>query len=151
MKTLRVRLGIVAALLGGTVVSQAHGCGFPFVPFWSFGLGWGLGAATAMATAQPYPVYPVYTSPRPDWSYRAEEAPAASQQTAPVQEAAPEPPPSALWFPSTPGAGHWVPDPTPYSYTPATVEHVKPESEPAPTTVSTSSFPGNVRVYVVTQ
>jgi hypothetical protein len=36
-----------------------------------------------------------------------------------IDPPAPSPAPSYDWVPSTPGVGHWVPEPAPYSFTPA--------------------------------
>lgn len=142
MKRIGFVLSIVLSLCAGAVNVQAHGCGF--WPFWGFGLGLGLGAAWS------YPAWG-YTYSYPAWTYAppvyAYDPPAANvPAAAPVQP--PQPP---VWKPSTSGAGHWVPDPTPYRYTPATSSRAAMASPAAasPPAVTVAKSAGGVPVYTL--
>jgi len=120
-------LSIGIALCAGTAGfhARAGGVGVHIcLPFFSFGIGLGLGFPCA---AQVYgcaaPVYtcasPVYACARPMCGNYACSAPAYYDP--PEQAVASIDPivrPAPMWVPSTPGAGHWVPDPQPYNCTP---------------------------------
>jgi hypothetical protein len=184
MKTLRLILGIGFTLCAGTLSSQAHGYGygygcFPWWPLATFGLGFGLGALTQSHAPEYVYAYPAYTA-YPAYSYTtyAPAQPVYAQAHAPAQpvyaKSAPprpaktvpaasttanvaavaNPRPAASWVPSTPGAGHWVPDPKPYSYTevatPKKTAIADNRAVPGVVeTVTIKNSPGAVRVVVV--
>ena len=61
----------------------------------------------------------------------ARSAPAVTAApTVTAATAAPATPTLAAWTPRTPGAGRWVPDSDPYSYTPSTPVLVAPRASP---------------------
>jgi hypothetical protein len=109
MKKIGLTLSLVLALGGNAV---AHGC----CGFWpSFSIGIGIGAVFGCSLGVGPGCYcycgcgyPAYSCayPQPAYAY----APPANYF---------DPPQPSAWVPSTPGAGRWVPEPTPYSYTPA--------------------------------
>jgi len=112
MKKIGLTLSLVLALGGN---AMAHGCWHCW-GFWpSFSVGIGLGGVFGCSLGvRPgcscycgcgYPAYSCDYS-QPAYAY----APPANYV---------DPPQPSAWVPSTPGAGRWVPDPTPYSYTPA--------------------------------
>jgi hypothetical protein len=156
MKRTALILGIVLTLSGSTSNLRAHGGGgcYGFWPFWPLAL-FGAGLAVAsVASAHSSPTY-VYVPPaypygyaQPQHSYVAPPAQAPAATSAP---AAPTHYEIASWVPSTPGAGHWVPDPTPYSYNPGIqTKIIVSAAEPA-TLVTVNRSPGNVPVYTVTR
>jgi hypothetical protein len=183
MKTLRMIGWMGFTLCAGTLSSQAHGCGygygcFPFWPLLSFGLGFGLGAATAHSQPAQYTyVYPSYAAyPSSGYTSYAPAQPVYAQTYRPAQPtyaqnsqprtvrtvaavsqrptvtAMARPQSSPAWAPSTQGAGHWVQDPEPYSYSPlAATRKTEPASMPATETVSISQAPGSVRLVVVSR
>ena len=64
------------------------------------------------------------------------------------QPASPPPEP-AIWVPSSPGPGKWVPDPQPYRYVPTTsTQPVKPANPANPQTVTVTNSAGGVPVLV---
>ncbi len=155
MKTIRLILGTALILCTSTVRAPAHGCGFGFyvgIPF-LVGIGFGIGAGCAYPAygcAYHYPAYPYY--PHPAYAYN----PPANY--APPLAATPEPSPAApvvtqspVWVPSTPGAGHWVPDPQPYQYAPPVAAKPPPSatSDPAQTVTVTKS-PEGIPLYIIT-
>ena len=152
MKTKRVVLGIAVAFFSSTGAFQAQACGIHFgfsLPFISFGIGLGLGAPCAWpASGYPHPAY-TYAPPSYAWNQPANYIP-------PVAEASPAPAVAQTtpWVPATPGVGHWVPDPEPYSYRPiAAAAQKAPASTPVVTekTASATRSPDGVPVYIVTQ
>jgi hypothetical protein len=147
MKTNRFVLGFVAALFTSTAALQVQACGLRIgfsLPFFSFGIGLGIGAPCAWPACG-------YGYPHPASAYYCQAAnalpPLADAPSAPVVA---DPPP---WVPATPGPGHWVPDPKPYVPAPAGVAKRAPESSPslAQNTATVIRSPGGVPVYIVTQ
>src|SRR5208337_1611455 len=100
MKTMR-RFVMVGAVLAGTLLgTRAEACGLGFqlyLPF--FSIGFGLGVPWTCAGSPCYSCASCLPPP-----------------PAPVNDAPVEMPPPARWIPSTPGAGHWLPEPNPYHY-----------------------------------
>ena len=151
MKRIGLVLSIGLSLCAGSLNVQAHGCGF--WPFWGFGLGLGVGAALSWPAYSCAYAYPAYTYGYPPYAY----APPAYAYDPPVAQApvrtppppAPQPPPPPVWNPSTPGAGHWVPDPTPYRYVPSSAAGAAATSPPETVTVTRSV--GGVPVYTVSR
>ena len=150
MKTKRLMTSLALVLTMGTAVS-ASACGIGFhldLGFLSFGLGFGFGRP------YPYPAYachygygyPACGYAHPPYAY---DAGANYSQPAAVTATAPSVPETPMWVPSTPGVGHWVPDPTPYQYA------AKPAAENgtatlAPT-VAVNRLPGKPVVFTLTQ
>jgi hypothetical protein len=150
MKTNRFVLCVALTLSATTASFQARACGFGFhvgLPCISLGVGLGLGLGCS------YPVYecgygwPAYTYAQPTYTYGPAAdypSPAATAPAAPVVSQ-----PSA-WAPTTPGVGHWVPDPAPYRYTPApAARRTSAAAPPAAETVTVTSSLGGVPVYRV--
>lgn len=145
-KQMLLALGLV---LGASPLNvQAHGCwsGCGFWPFFGFSLGFGL--ASSYADYEYYRHYPVYSYP----AYAAYPVNAVATDPPVTRVPAPTPPPPVpeptRWVPSTPGASHWVLDPSPFSYSPSTV--AKPQTPiPAPQTVSVTHSKDGVPVYVI--
>jgi hypothetical protein len=137
MKLIR-RLLVAGAVIGVAVqVQRAEACGLGFqlyLPFFSFGFGLGVPTAYAYPCAQPACYY----------SYGAPVAYDPPPQMPPDVQPAFEAPP-AVWTPSTPGPGHWVPDPQPYRYIP--VVTVRPKL--AAQTVTLTKTLGDVPLYIV--
>ena len=150
MKRTALILGIVLTLSGSTTNLRAHGGCYGFWPFWPLAL-FGAGLAVAsVASANSSPTY-VYAPPAYPYGYAYSYAQPQHSYAAPPAQApaAPAHYEVASWVPSTPGAGHWVPDPTPYSYNPA-VETKVVVSAPEPATlVTVNRSAGNVPVYTV--
>ena len=145
MKKIVLVLTTALSLWVGSPNAVAHGggCGVGFWPFFPFGIGLGIGYSFAACNyGYRYPGY-VYSQPTsyayPPTTYNQ---PAAS---APVASAPPE---SPVWVPSTPGAGKWVPEPHPYSYTPTAVGKVSTMVNPSPTVTISKPAQGMV-VYTV--
>jgi hypothetical protein len=115
MKKFGLTLSLVLALGGN---AMAHGC-WGFWPGFSVGIGLGgvfgcsLGvcAGCGCYCGCGYPAYS-YAYSQPACAY-SQPAYACAPPTGYV-----DPPQPSAWVPRTPGAGRWVPDPTPYSYTP---------------------------------
>jgi hypothetical protein len=137
MKAIR-RIIVLGIMIGAaTLGRQAQACGIGFqlyLPFFSFGFGLGVPSAFTCA----------YTQPACAYSYGAPVAYDPPQSMAPVMQPAFEAPPMT-WTPSTPGVGHWVPDPQPYRYVPAMAAKPRPQAR---TVMVTKTF-GDVPVYVV--
>src|SRR3974390_1885476 len=147
MKRLNLVLATALTLSFGSLNTFAHGyCGHGggcgWWPFWSFGIGLGVGTAIGYSAAPRYPVYAYpYAYPVQAYTY----APATAVHTAPASSSYAQPtgnphgtpraPQMAVWVPHTPGAGKWVPDPNPYSYTPSEAAVASntgiPRTEPA--------------------
>jgi hypothetical protein len=122
MKKIGLALSLVLALGGN---AMAHGCWHCW-GFWpSFSIGIGLGGAFGCSLGLcpgcycycgcGYPAYS-YAYSQPAYAYAPPANYVDPPAAVPSPAKGPEPSP---WVPSTPGAGRWVPDPTPYSYTPA--------------------------------
>jgi len=153
------RVGLIGCtaltLSAGGMNARAHGggcyggCFWPFIPL-AFGIGAAV-AAAASSHSQPVYVYapPSYPYYSPPVSSAPASAAAAYEPAANHLVAASQPPP--VWFPSSPGAGHWVPDPMPYSYaTRALVNNgVKRPTAREGQTVTVTHSPGTVPVYVI--
>ncbi len=166
MKRIALISSVVLAICASPVGALANGCGtgfsFGFWPFFGFGIGFGLGASCGYPAygcySYPYS-YPAYAYSPPSYTY----SPVYNTYTtsAPSQAPAPAPAPqvqqpdsqsSAPLF-SSPGVGHWVPDPQPYSYTPqAVLVKTPPATAPPPgTTVNLAVSTGGVPVYAIHQ
>jgi hypothetical protein len=149
MKPNRFVLCVALVLSAATSSFQARACGFGFhvgLPCVSLGVGLGLGLGCS------YPVYecgygwPAYAYAQPTYAYPAADypSPAAIAPAAPVVSQ------PAAWVPGTPGVGHWVPDPTPYRYTPALgAKQTSAASAPPAETVAVTSSLGGMPVYRV--
>ena len=157
MKRISLILGIALTLSSSTANLRAGGCGgccgfWPFLPL-AFGAGIAI-ASAASAHSSPTYVYvpPPYYYP---YSYPQSQAP-SSQQPVPNPSGSTAPAMSSLeqasrWVPSSPGAGHWVPDPTPYVYKPvAQSKLVATNARPATQLLTVNRLPGQVPVYQVT-
>ncbi len=162
MKRTALVLGIAATLTGGSMNASAHGGCFGFWPIWPFAFGAGIALGTA-ACYDSYcypryvyapPAYPyayTYSYPQPVYGYNptAIQAPAAVAARPPMDPAASQ---VASAMPALAGAGHWVPDPQPYSYNPGAGHPiVSATSVPATTTpaVMVTRSVGNVPVYTI--
>jgi hypothetical protein len=155
MRKIGLTLGLVLVLGGNAMACRC--CCWGFWPSFSIGFGlgglfgcsvglgpgcycgWGCGHP-AYSYAYPGPAYPYAYAPPATYL----DPPAAA--LGPVK--APEPTP---WVPSTPGAGRWVPDPAPYSYTPAP-SAPKPAEAKAPLrqVVTSTCSPEGIPVYTIT-
>lgn len=155
MKKFALSLSLVLAL-GGNAMAGWH-CGWGFWPSFSVGVGLGgvigcsLGAGLGCCCycGSGYPAYG-YAYSRPSYAYAY--APAASYVDPPPAAIAspawaPEP---SYWVPSTPGAGRWVPDPAPYSYTPGVSVARPAETKTAlRQVVSVGTSPEGIPVYSI--
>jgi len=157
MKRVALIVGIALTLSGGTGNLRAHGGCYGFWPFWPLAVGAGIAIASiASAHSQASPVY-VYEPPGyPYANGYAPAHPAPGSTPAPQSSVSGNPPAESsaadltAWVPSSPGPGHWVPDPQPYSYDPAhgrnsTVAPVVPASQ----TNTVARSVGGVPVYTV--
>ena len=159
MKRIILTAGLIASFSGsafGGGYYGYHGCG----PYWGCGpwwpglaIGFGLGAITTAAAAS-HPTY-VYSYGAPVVSYAS--APVAyAARTVPTQPVAAPAPAiqeslvTKVWVPASRGAGRWVPDPNPYSYTASAESAVAKVAAPAnaPPLVAANKSPGGVRVFV---
>jgi hypothetical protein len=155
IKAIRLLLGIVVTLCAGTINSQAHGCGFGIsFGFSCLGIGIGFGTGWHCPSYGCYYEYPGYSYPSCAYDYAppaygcASSANCASQVAAqPAAPVASIDPPTPAWVPSSAGAGHWVPEPQPYCYTPAAPAS-KADTVIASRTVATIQSAGGVRVYI---
>lgn len=160
-KRLALLFGLVFSLAGptagygyhGYAYYGGHGCGgWSFVP--GLALGLGFGTLWSSYACRDYPSYsysyyypsPSYVYSQPSTTPPSTTAPGSSAQVEASQPAqSPEPQP---WVPSTPGAGSWVPDPQPYSYSPTQNTPPKPANSRVPsqaTAITTSA--GGVPVF----
>jgi hypothetical protein len=133
----------------GSMSAQAHG-GYCYGPgFWPFiPLTLGLGIALSCAANADTYSSPVYAY-RPLSDFRNSISGQAAETSFPTPA-----PQNPTWIPSTPGTGHWVPDPAPYSYTVSgeTDTFSKPSSVVVTNRTTTITHsPGNVPVYVFTR
>jgi len=151
MKRMMLMMSVAASLAAAPLTASAHGgFGFCLWPLWplSVGLGFSLGCASTYHASCPDYGYCYRSSVyayTPPTVYTTPAIPVAS---APVEAPAPVTP---VWVPSTPGAGHWVPDPTPYSYSENAAPKPRVATTPStPPSVTVTHSPGNVKVYVVT-
>jgi len=151
MRRTALILGIALTLSCSTGNLRAHGGCCGFWPFWPLALGAGIAIAAASAHSEPTYVYVPAPYPygyaQPHYVPSAQptqvpSAPSASVPTA-IEQA-------SRWVPSSPGAGHWVPDPTPYNYDPGAQTRVLASSvQPATQLVTMTRSVGNVPVYTV--
>jgi len=155
MKRIVLGLAVAATLCTSSINVRAYGCyyGGPcFWPFWPLALGAGIALGSSIAYSHSYssPTY-VYAPPPYAYSYSQPAntySSSTSVQPASVQHDSSAPAPVyaevSPWIPSTPGAGHWVPDPSPYTYgaarAPVVVE-----------TVTVTNSIGGVPVYTVSR
>jgi hypothetical protein len=154
MKRTSLILGIALTLSSSTANLRAGGCcGFwPFLPLAFAGI-----AIASAASAHSSPTYVYAPPPYPyGYPYGYPQPHAPSQQPAQVPSGATAPAMSPVeqashWVPSSPGAGHWVPDPTPYVYQPvAQNKLVATSARPATQLVTVNQSAGHVPVYTVT-
>ena len=133
MKKIGLTFSLVLTL-GGNAMACGWCCFWP-----SFSIGIGLGGIFGCSLGVGPGCYcycgcgcPAYSCAYSRPAYAYSYAPAANYIAPPAAvpgpARAPEPSP---WVPSTPGAGRWVPDPTPYSFTPAATATTLPEAKPA--------------------
>jgi hypothetical protein len=156
MRILALLLSIGAAMGAGSINAKAHGyCSGGFVwPLWGFGLGLGLGSALSYRAE--YPSYDSYRYTTTTYSYTP---PANPQPAAGIEQIEPSQPAQAtdpIWVPSAPGTGRWVPDPTPYRYTPTPAPIARPQVSTAQPgseiqKVSYTSSPGGVPLYSISR
>jgi len=108
--------------------------------------GWSLHSCPAYCYHYSYPAYSCAYSP-PSYASAPPANYVAPAATVPSPRTAPAP---SDWVPSTPGAGEWVPDPTPYRYTPpvAAKKPVRPKAAPAQMVTVTRS-PEGIPVYII--
>ena len=175
MKKMAIALAATLALSSSAFAGFHGGGGFRFGgghyggwhgggPFWgSLALGFGLGALLSYpyyyGPAYYYgPGYSVYYAPTyPAYTYApvppayVYDPPAASSRPAASIAPPPKPEVAAIQTPAPvmKGAGQWVPDPEPYSYTP---EASARQAAPAiARTVTITHSAGGVPLYVVTR
>ncbi len=157
MKRMVLILSLAISLSGTLVYAQPppgpwHGgpgpCGpgpWGFVgPLLGLGVGFGLGAAWSCNHPREYYYsYPAYPYSPPVYYSQP-------QAGAPATPAAPVPRQPTVWVPSSPGAGEWVPDPTPYTYAATPITNSTPAKvQTTPQTVTVTRSAGDVPVYVV--
>jgi hypothetical protein len=156
MKKIGLILSLVLAI-GGNAMAY---CCCNFCGLWpSFSVGIGLGGFGCSLGAgpcycycgcgYPYPAYSyAYSQPACTYGY----APGANYIDPPAAvpgpaARAPEPSP---WVPSTPGAGRWVPEPTPYRYTPPVTAARPAEAKTVlRQVVASSCSPEGIPVYSI--
>ena len=158
MKRTALTFGIALTLISSTGNVRAHGGCYGFWPFWPLVLGAGIAiASVASAQSHASPEY-VYVPPAYPYAYSyshaqpqhastpaADQTPAASTTLSP-----PEQNQLSGWVPNSPGPGHWVPDPTPYSYHPGVANKFAPSVVAATTNIVTvTRLPGTVPVYII--
>jgi len=155
MKRTALILGIALTLSGSTANVRAGGC-CGFWPFWPVAFGTIAIASIAAAHSSPTYVYVPQAYPY-GYAYPQPQHPASppSSQTPPASSA---PAMSTFeqassWVPNSPGAGHWVPDPTPYSYNPgAQTKVIAGTTQPAAAQLVTPNrSAGDIPVYTVTR
>jgi len=156
MKRTALLLGIALTLSGSTANVRAGGC--CFWPFWPVAFGTIAIASIAAAHSSPSPTY-VYVPPAYPYGY------AYPQLQHPANPPLPQTPPASSapamstfeqashWVPTSPGTGHWVPDPAPYNYDPGVQTRVIASStQPAARQLVTMiRSAGHVPVYTVTR
>ena len=160
----------LAATLGGNALAGGYvGVGVGCYPVWGYhgygsycggypwwpglAIGIGLGAicssiwhsSSGYANSYDYPAVSYAYAPPTHGTGEA-----ATQPATPLAPAVQEALVTKVWVPSSPGAGKWVPDATPYSYSP-TAEIVLAKAAPVKTApkVSVSRSAGGVPVYCV--
>jgi hypothetical protein len=109
-------------------------------------------AIASAASAHSSPTYVYAPPPYPygyPYSYPQSHSPSGQQPAAPANSTFEQ---ASHWVPSSPGAGHWVPDPTPYVYEPvAQARMVAASARPATQLVTISRPAGQVPIYTVTR
>src|SRR5262249_27871320 len=156
MKRTALILGIALTLSGSTANVRAHGGCYGFWPFWPLALGTGIAIASiASAHSTPTyayvpPAYPYgYAYPQPPHPSNAQPSQAPTAASAPVTATFDQ---ASRWVPSSPGAGHWVPDASPYTYDPGAQNRVIAASaQPAGQLVTINRSRGDVPVYTITR
>jgi hypothetical protein len=148
MKRICMIFGVALTLGSGALSAGAHG-GYCYGPgLWPIiPLAFGLGAALSCAAGGESYSYPVYASAPEAYAYEPASTSGQMPQTAQVALA----PQNAVWVPKTAGAGHWVPDLTPYSFSPL-VSNNKSSGASNVTNLTVTTIthsPGNVPVYIV--
>jgi hypothetical protein len=152
MKRTAIILGIALTLSGSTGNLHAHGGCYGFWPFWPLALGAGI-AIASVASAHSSPTY-VYVPPAYPYGYTY-SYPQPHNSQAPTNDGASAPAATTFevasrWVPNYPGAGHWVPDPTPYNYAPGAQARIVASSvEPNTQVVMVARSVGDVPVYTV--
>ncbi|HVV73843.1 MAG TPA: hypothetical protein VHI52_20435 [Verrucomicrobiae bacterium] len=155
MKRTALVLGIGLSLLAKPVDVKAHGGCFGFWPLWP--LAFGAGVALSSAAYYDSYSYPRYVYAPPAYPYYTYNYPATSSVAVPPPQALPSspqlnPPPAPAWVPSYPGAGHWIPDPQPYSYTPQPARHQASAAQShSGEKVTITRGAGGIPVYTVGQ
>ncbi len=152
MKKFALTLSLVLAL-GANAMAHGHWHVCGFWPSFSVGIGLGGVFGCSLGTwpgccycGSGYPAYGyAYSQPSYAYAYPPPANYVDSPAAAPSPARAPEP---SYWVPSTPGAGRWVPDPTPYSYTPA-VSATRPAQATAALrqVVTVTTSPDGIPVY----
>ena len=154
MKRMALILGTVLALSGSAGNARAHGC-YGFWPFWPLALGATIAiASAASAHSSPTyvyapPAYPYgypYSYPQPHNSSGPQSAQPSSLDSAPAFSTFEQ---ASHWTPSSPGTGHWVPDPTPYNYAAGVQPKAVASLEASSQVVTVTRSNGNVPIYVV--
>ena len=151
MKRTALILGIALTLSGSTANVRAHGGCYGFWPFWPLVVGTGIAIASIASAQHSSPTY-VYVPPAYPYGYAypAHSSNLQPSQTRPaaVANATSTFEQASRWVPNSPGAGHWVPDPTPYNYgpgTPALATGVQPTGQ----LVTINRSAGDVPVYTL--
>jgi len=155
MKRTALILGIALTLSSSTGNLRAHGGCYGFWPFWPLALGAGIAIASA-ASAHSTPTY-VYVPPAYPYGYGYPQPHYSSPQPTQPPPAAAAPAIESIelasrWVPSSPGVGHWVPDPEPYNYAAGVqTKVIASRAQPLKPLVIVNRTRGDVPVYVVTR
>lgn len=147
--------GIALTLISSTGNVRAHGGCYGFWPFWPLVLGVGIAIASVASAQSHASTEYVYVPPEYPYAYRSSHAQpqAASTPAAdlnlPASTTSSPPEQNSLsdWVPSSPGPGHWVPDPTPYCYHPEAGNKIAPSVLAATNIVTITRSAGNVPIY----
>ena len=153
MKKIGLTLSLVLAL-GGNAMACGYWHVWGFWPSFSRGIGLGGVFGCSLSLSPACGCYfgcanPVYSCayPQPAYAYVPGSSYAAPPLVIPSPAQPPEPP---AWVPSTPGAGRWVPDPTPYCCTPCATASRPAEVKTAPPHVVTvTRSPEGIPVYSI--
>lgn len=152
MKRIGLVLGIATTLCTTTINAGAHGgCFGPcFWPLWP--LSFGVGVALGSASCDEYYGYPRYMYSQPYYAYSYTQP--SYMYGSPARSPSPLPPTTTVtqqpaWVPSTPGVGHWVPDPAPYT-SPAIIGGASARiSSGTNEIVTITRSVGNIPVYMI--
>jgi len=142
-----------ALVLGSNAMAHGHWCGWGFWPRLSIGFGLGAVFGISLRCGPDYwsdsrcPVYTCpYSQPACDYATPVYDPPPPAP-AAFTPDKAPSP---ADWVPSTPGAGHWVPDPAPYRYTPPAAVRRTAGARPVPRqTVTVTRSREGIPIYSI--